>query len=511
MRTTEDMIARPVARQLTGQRGRMTVLCSGVALMNAAMAVASVTSTLVSGGKLGMAWASLPNTIGIVGTGLGAVLITRLTRRGRRYALLSGYLAASLGACLGIWAVLRGDALMLCGAMLLLGLGNAGAQLSRYAAAEEYPVHRRGSAIGLVVWAAAAGAVGGPLLLAFSGSLASGAGLAALSGPFILAAVVCAAAALAASAYRSASAPGPGAARTPTRALLRAPLAGSSLATMITAQVVMVAVMTATPVDMRMHGSGLGMVGMIVSAHTLGMFALSPVTGWMCDRFGARPVMLAGLVMLVASAALAAIAVPPVWPGAEGHPMTRAVALFLLGYAWNLCFLGGSSQLAAGLPSDYRADVEGVVDGIVWSAAAAASLVSTMIMAATGYPALVLAGGGFAGLAAMAASSMSRRRTGLPPMATRRCRYGACGRRLTARGFSPDEGSSHGQSSGMVRSNGARRRSSAELLRTAVRVADRREQPDELRNGSAGRGRHPGRHSGQPGWRRARHDLHLGA
>lgn len=391
----------------------MTALCSGVALMNAAMAVASTTGTLVAGARLGTAWASVPNTIGIVGTGLGAIAVTRLMRRSRRGALQAGYLAASLGACLGVWAVLRGDTVVLSAAMLLLGLGNAGAQLSRYAAAEEYPARQRGSAIGLVVWAGALGAVGGPLLLAVSGSLASGAGLATLSGPFALAAVVSAGALLATRAYRGSPAAGSANSRTGARTLLRGPLAGSSLATMVTAQVVMVAVMTATPMDMRMHSSGLGLVGMIVSAHTLGMFALSPLTGWMCDRIGARPVMLAGLATLVSSTGLAVIAVPHVWPAAEGHPVSRAVALFLLGYGWNLCFLGGSSQLAAGLPSAQRAEVEGIVDGIVWSTAAVASLISTMVMAATGYPALVLASSGFAGLAAMAASSMYRPRTGL--------------------------------------------------------------------------------------------------
>jgi MFS family permease len=336
-------------------------------------------------------------------------------RRGRRTALELGYLIASLGCALGIWAVQRDNVLALAAALLLIGLGNAGAQLSRYAAADLYPSRRRGAAIGLLVWAAAIGAVGGPLLLAWSGSLAGRAGLLVLSGPFILGGVACLAAIVAITGYHNAPAPPPAApahpgppappvhpgppaalphtttpsAGRPLLALLGTPLARSSLATMVTAQVVMVAVMTATPMDMRMHGAGLGLVGMALSAHTLGMFALSPVTGRFCDRFGARPVMAGGLCALVASTGLVAMG---------GGAAMRAVALFLLGYAWNLCFLGGSSQLATNVPDAERIDVEGAVDGAVWTTAAIASLASTAIMSATGYPALAMAACGFAGL-----------------------------------------------------------------------------------------------------------------
>jgi MFS family permease len=148
---------------------------------------------------------------------------------------------------------------------------------------------------------------------------------------------------------------------------------------MVTAQVVMVAVMTAAPVDMHMHGEGLGAVGMTLSAHTLGMFALSPVTGRLFDRFGARPVIVGGLCVLALSTGLAAVAA-----GAAGRP----VALFLLGYGWNLCFVGGSGRLARDLPESERPHVEGAVDAAVWMVAAAASLLSTVVLSAGGYAAL---------------------------------------------------------------------------------------------------------------------------
>lgn len=356
----------------------MAALCAGTTLMNASMAVTSATGTLVAADRLGAGWGGVPSTAGIVGTGAGALALTRLTRRmSRRAAFVLGYAAAAAGACLAAAAVAAGDVAGLCAGMLLLGLGNAAAQLSRYAAADLHPAGRRGSAIGLVVWSAAAGAVGGPLLLDPSGVLAGGADLPVLTGPFLLALLTCAVAA-------GVAAGGPrgrvGArAAPPLRELVRTPAARSALTVMVTAQVVMVAVMTAAPLDMHMHGDGLDAVGMTLSAHTLGMFALSPVTGRLFDRFGARPVIVGGLLTLAASTGLAAVA--------TGSP-ARPVALFLLGYGWNLCFVGGSGRLARDLPEAERPHVEGAVDAAVWTIAAAASLLSTVVLSAGGYAVL---------------------------------------------------------------------------------------------------------------------------
>lgn len=437
----------------------MTALFCGAALMNAAMAVASAVSTIVAGDRLGVRWAAVPNSAGIVGTGIGALALTRLmSRRGRRTGLAFGYLASACGAAVAVAAVAGDSVAALTAGMLLLGLGNAGAQLSRYAAAELYPSGRRGFAIGTVVWAGAVGAVGGPLLLSTSGEAAAGLGWAALTGPYLFASLTTLAAAftigglwprprhaagdgpasasdrrppargtdlsaggsggLSVDARTGAPADAPGSMRgadlaggrigalsvdapveagvgevvgggtgdapVRLREIVRVPDARTALMVMVTAQVVMVAVMTAAPLDMHMHGQGLGSVGMTLSAHTLGMFALSPLTGKLVDRVGSRPIMLAGLLTLMAATVLAATA-------RESDASLRTGGLFLLGYGWNLCFVGGSGRLARDLPGSARAGVEGAVDAAVWGIAAVASLASTMTMSAGGYAALAWA------------------------------------------------------------------------------------------------------------------------
>ena len=169
-------------------RRPMTAIVVAAALMNAAMSVASGVGTIVAADRLGLAWGGVAATAGIVGTGVGALALTRLTaRRGRGRALAVGYLVGAVGAVVATGGAVTDDVAALLIGMLLLGLGNAAAQLSRYAAAELHTEDRRGRAIGAVVWAGAVGAVGGPLLLGATGALAVRFGWVPAAGPFLLA------------------------------------------------------------------------------------------------------------------------------------------------------------------------------------------------------------------------------------------------------------------------------------------------------------------------------------
>jgi MFS family permease len=153
----------------------------------------------------------------------------------------------------------------------------------------------------------------------------------------------------------------------------------------VTGQVVMTLIMTMTPLHMTMHGHSLGAVGLVISGHTFGMFGLSPISGRLTDRFGSVAVILAGLATTAGSAVLAAIAPP------EGG-VILFVALFLLGYGWNLGFVAGSALLTHGLSLGERTRLQGLTDALIWSSAAAASLGSGLVVAAAGYATLGLLG-----------------------------------------------------------------------------------------------------------------------
>jgi hypothetical protein len=222
-----------------------------------------------------------------------------------------------------------------------------------------------------VVWAATVGAVGGPFLMAPSQSLARSLGLPGLSGPFLFALATVFLALIASAGIRTihpAGEPlqdrgGRSSGSRRTRVVLAAGV-------MVAGQVVMVALMSAVPVHTHHLGEGLGLLGVILSAHTFGMFALAPLTGWWIDRSGPRPVIITGLALLPVAAVLA-----------TQTRLVFAPALFLLGYAWNLCYLGGSAQL-------HTADQESKVESFIWAASALAAASSPWLYTLGGYPLL---------------------------------------------------------------------------------------------------------------------------
>ncbi|ADB35990.1 major facilitator superfamily MFS_1 [Kribbella flavida DSM 17836] len=356
-------------------------LVLAAAAMNAAMVAASAVSTILVADELAPALGGLPNTAGVLGTAAGAVAVGRLSARsGRAHALRVGYAVAVCGAALTTLSAVGAHVALLFIGMLLLGAGNAASLLSRYAAADAVDPARQARAMSAVVWASTAGAVGGPFLLEPAGRVAGSMGLPAISGAFLLAVVAAFGAVMAASRIKPtgsgqsgvpvAGEPEPGRADRSTTVI--------AAAVMIVGQLAMVALMTAVPVHVHQHGQGMTMLGAMLSAHTFGMFALAPVTGWLIDRWQPRPVMLAGLATL-AGAALA-VALPLGW--------TLTPALFLLGYGWNLCYLGGSASLArqpAGSAAA-RSRRESRVEAWVWGVSALATAASTLLFAAGGFP-----------------------------------------------------------------------------------------------------------------------------
>ncbi|MFG1819033.1 MFS transporter [Kribbella sp. NPDC049174] len=344
------------------------------ALMNAAMIAASAMSTILVSDRLSPGLAGLPNTAGVLGTAAGALAVGRWTARlGRAQALRIGYGFGVAGGALTVLTAVGAQVALLFIGMFLLGAGNAASLLSRYAAADAVPATRRGSAMSTVVWASTAGAVAGPFLMAPSQSFATALGLPAVSGPFLLALATVFGALVASTYIRSthrADEPLPEHQPRPAESV-RTPLVLAA-SVMIVGHLVMVALMSSVPVHTHQHGDGLGLLGVMLSAHTLGMFALAPLTGWWIDRSGARPVMLAGLALLLVSAVLV-----------TQTGLAFGPALFLLGYAWNLCYLGGSAHLVS-------ADQESKVESSIWTVAALASATSPWLYTLGGF--VLLAG-----------------------------------------------------------------------------------------------------------------------
>ncbi len=373
-------------------RKRLTaVLFGGVGLTStgfiAAITVAGLAAEDLTGSS---GFAGIPAAASTVGTALGSTILASATLRlGRRRILIGAYLLAGLAAGLAALAVGTATFTLLIVAMFTLGFGNSASHLTRYAAADLHHQDRRTAAIGWIVWASTIGSVAGPNLLGVAADRAEGSGLEPFSGPYLLAAIAFASAAV---FYLVFLRPDPlemvvpldedpdrQSSAAPIGRLLRRPRVQVAVASMVTSHFVMVLIMAMTPIFLRNGGARLEIVGIVISAHTLGMFALSPLTGHLGDRFGRPQVAAAGMAVVLISVAMAGTAPPDA-------TATLVAALFLLGLGWNFAFIGGSAILTEGLSIEERLHLQGAVDATVWLSGAGASLSSGVILAVAGFP-----------------------------------------------------------------------------------------------------------------------------
>lgn len=375
-------------------RNRLTAVLFGGAALGATgyIAAATVSALAVEEITGNSTLAGLPGALAISGSALGTSILTlKVAERGRRPGLVAGYLLGAVGAAIAASAVIAGSLWLLLAGMVALGLGHASNQLARYAGAEMHPPERRGSAVSIIVWAGTIGSVLGPILLEPGGNLTSSRGYSELAGGYVVTVVFLAAAAL---LYVLALRPDPTSIGFDGPVLAGKPsLAGAfgrphvrvALAALISGQVVMVLIMLATPLHIRHHGADLGTVGLVMSAHTLGMFAFSPLTGRLADRVGRHRTIGMGLVVLALSAVIAAAA-------PADSTALLVVGLFLLGVGWNLGFVAGSALLTVDLAPQVRARVQGRADSITWLASATASIVSGVLFEWTDYRLLAVVG-----------------------------------------------------------------------------------------------------------------------
>ena len=364
----------------------MGALFTGVALLNTATVGLGTAATLIVAAGSGAVWSGLPSVANVLGTAAGALGAGRLLPvHGSRRVLAGGYGLAAAGALVAFAGALATSVVPLLLGILVVGLGNGGAQLSRYLAADLYPEDRRGRALSTVVWGGTVGALAGPALMAPAAGAAAGFGWPSLSGPAAVAVLATAGAALAA-AFLPRHVPPPREPAVAARGPVRPAGFARPLVAMVVAQLTMGAVMTMTPLQLQAHGHGLGVVGWVLSAHLFGMFALAPLSGRIADRWGPHVAVNAGLGVL-ALAAATALAAP------TAHTSGLPLALFLLGYGWNLVFVGGSAQLSRDLAPETRSRVQGTVDAVVWSASALAGLGSGALFAGGGYGLVAVVGG----------------------------------------------------------------------------------------------------------------------
>lgn len=402
-------------------------LLSGVG-NGASLSVGSLLAVQLSGSN---AWAGSVTTTMTLGAAAAALPLAGLAgRRGRRASLVTGLLAAMAGALLVIVSTVTGSFPVLLLAAALLGLGTAANLQARFAAVDLAAPEHRGRSLAIVVWAVTIGAVAGPNLIRPGALVGEALGLPALAGPFVFSTAGLALAALLlviglrpdplllaarlrthgqpAAAGGTASGTAGGAAdarrrhglRHGMRAIRASPRAGLALLAVIAAHGCMAAVMSMTPLHLQLLTEGplagvpaghahaastdvLVLIGFTISLHIAGMYALSPVMGWLTDKAGRLPVILVGHGLILLSVLVAGFG--------QAAPVLVTVGLVLLGLGWSAATIAGSTLLAESVGADDRVLVQGVSDTMMGVAGAVGAGFSGLVMSGVGYQGLNMA------------------------------------------------------------------------------------------------------------------------
>lgn len=361
------------------------------------VALAAVLAEDVSGSE---GLSGLASTSAVIGTAvLSLPLASLMTARGRRPGLTLAYLIAALGGTTVVaGAMVRNFPLMLLG-MAAFGAGSSANLQARFAAADLAQPERRARAISTVVWATTIGAVLGPNIAGPAGRSVSalGLGIPATAGPFLWGSVIFIVAGLlvhlllrpdplltsrALAAAASATAGRPHAEderslRAGLSAVRASPRARLALATIAGSHTVMVSIMVMTPVDLSHHGADIDLIGLVISVHIAGMYAFSPVMGWLADRLGRISVIGLSMALLCCAAALA---------GTAGGDHARSTAgLFLLGLGWSAGLVAGSALLTDSVPQGARAAAQGLSGLIMNTAAGTGGALAGLVVAGAGY------------------------------------------------------------------------------------------------------------------------------
>ncbi len=311
-------------------------------------------------------------------------------RRGRRPALATAFVIGACGAGVAAFGgQMRWVWLLLVG-MVFFGGSQAASLQGRFVAADLAEPGEGPSAIAAVVWLGTLGAVFGPVLTPVWKRAAVHMGLDPSVGPIIFAAVL----SLGAAAiiwFRLHPDPlavngsiDPTASRSqPIKSVRRSwvvierePMVQLGLASMITVQTAMVAVMTMTPPHMRDHHQG-GSSAYVIAVHIAGMYGLAPWVGRFVERVHPdRAVMVAGVVL--ASGTAGAVL-------AGYHRPLIFVGLFLLGLGWNIGLIAGSSLVTSSAAASERVELQGTADLMMSFCGGCAAFASGFIKRAWGF------------------------------------------------------------------------------------------------------------------------------
>ncbi|WP_025850437.1 MFS transporter [Paenibacillus ehimensis] len=404
-RSIRQYIASPDLQRKLYKRSLLIVVLSQI-FGGAGLAAGVTVGALIAQEMLGTeSFAGVPSALITLGSAAAALLVGRLSEQyGRRFGLAGGFFAGGLGALGVIWAAINNSVLLLFVSLLFYGGGTATNLQARYAGTDLAMPNQRAKAISIAMVSTTLGAVAGPNMVDVTGNFATSIGIPALAGPFILAAAAYILAGIvffiflrpdpyvvAKAVFKSQQSMGAGQGADEGKSVSKSSNSGLIVGAtvMILTQIVMVAIMTMTPIHMKHHGHSLGDVGLVIGIHIGSMYFPSLITGVLVDKIGRTAMSIASGGILLLAGILAAVAPPDSMP-------VLIIALSLLGIGWNFGLISGTAIIVDATDPTTRAKTQGTIDVLVALAGASGGALSGMVVAHSSYATLSLVGGGLA-------------------------------------------------------------------------------------------------------------------
>lgn len=316
--------------------------------------------------------ATLPISAFVVGMAACIPPMGVIARRyGRRAAFLAGAGCGVLVGLLAAVAVLLGSFWLFCVATLFGGAYAAVVLSFRFAAADGADPALRARALSFVMGGGVVAGVLGPQMVTYTMHLWPPHTFAAT---FLAQAAVAALSALVLAGVRL---PAPTSAdRAGGRSLgriARQPLFVIAAICGAVSYMLMNFLMTAAPLAMQLCGHPQETSNLGIQWHLIAMYAPSFATGRLIARFGARPVVAAGLLLIALSVAvgLSGVDVAHFW-----------ITLILLGVGWNFGFVGASSLVLECHRPEEKTRVQSLNDFLVFGTMTVGSFASGSLLAA---------------------------------------------------------------------------------------------------------------------------------
>ena len=327
--------------------------------------------------------ATLPFGLITVGSASATGFISVLmAKRGRRTGFLLGTTLATVGGVLSVCAIVERSFPLFCLGALCVGVYQGCAGYYRYAAADQVPAEFRARAISTVLTGGIVTAVAGPFIATALMNVTSH----QYEGSYMLVSVLSIIAMALVCFFRERDAVARPELESESESESERRLSWPELAKQpgfavgafaaATGYIAMMIVMTVGPIAGMQHGLGPDQRSLMIQLHMVGMYAPALAAGFLIRRIGVRRLQLLG----------AAAGITGVIIGASGTGEAEFVlALALVGIAWSLLYISGSSMIALSYAPNDKARTQALGEALIMSGSAVGGLSAATLLTNLGW------------------------------------------------------------------------------------------------------------------------------